>query len=65
MTFKLKDFIPGDIVRDRYGNVGVVRTVGMSMLYIDNPKWGQEIRRWPGQIVEIEQVMVGERAIGV
>jgi hypothetical protein len=66
MTFKLEDFIPGDIVRDVYGNVGTVRTVGQTFLYIENPEWQQsEIRRLPGQIYEIEQVMVGERRIGI
>ena len=68
MTFKIKDFKPGDIVRDSRGWSGEVLTVGkLSLLVLfqhnDHPPF--EGRVLPRSIVEIEQVMVGERAIGI
>jgi hypothetical protein len=34
MTFCVKDFLPGDVVRDRDGWVGEVEKVGRKYIYI-------------------------------
>ena len=64
MTFKLKDFKPGDIVRTEQGNVGEVHFIGRALLHISFGP-GKKFIFHPAQIVEIEQVMVGERKIGI
>ena len=75
MTFKLKDFMLGDIVRDIDGDVGEITCLGRRYLYVlyaNKEHWpyadwtnARVVRVSPLEIVEIEQVMVGERAIGV
>ena len=75
MTFQLKDFKVGDIIRDDEGDVGEVVTISRRCLYVlyaNKEHWpyadwstARVLRVSPLRIVEIEQVMVGERAIGV
>ena len=75
MTFKIKDFKPGDIVRDEDNDIGEVVAVTRRCLYVfyeNKQHWPQAdwtthqvIRVSPSKIVEIEQMTVGERAIGV
>ena len=64
MTFKLKDFLPGDIVRDTSDEIVEVVAVGPERLY-GRYCDGEIYPLTPSHVVEIVEVMVGERTIGV
>ena len=65
MTFKIKDFKPGDIVRLCNDHVvEVIAAVQGKGVWIKN-RSGKITCIAPFHVVEIEQVMVGERKIGV
>ena len=75
MTFQLKDFKVGDIVRDDEEDVGEVVAISHRCLYVlyankehwPHADWTTQrvLRVSPLHIVEIEQVTVGERKIGI
>ena len=64
MTFKLKDFTPGDIVRDTSDEIVEIVAVGPERLYGKYSN-GEIYPLAPLHVVEIVEVMVGERKIGV
>ena len=61
--FKLTDFLPGDVVRDRDGEVGTVTFITDEFLVVDCGAFGVEHIK-PSYIEEIVQVADGKRKIG-